>query len=53
MLAQDNPKIEHCERQPAHRWWLSETSQLADMTSIASIQCALAFVEVYDKIEIP
>lgn len=53
LIAQDKYHVEHFVRQPDNRWLLSETNRLEDTIHLPSIDCALALIEVYDKVEMP
>lgn len=52
LIAQTKPHIEHYVRQPDNRWLLAEAESLHDIVHLPSIDCQLALVEVYDKVEI-
>ena len=52
LIAQTKPHIEHYIRQPDNRWLLAEADSLGDTVQLPSIDCQLALVEVYDKVEI-
>lgn len=52
LVAQDKCHVEHCVRQPENRWLLSETDELKDTIHLSSIECNLALVEVYDKVDL-
>jgi Uma2 family endonuclease len=52
LIAQTKPHIEHYVRQPDNRWLLAEADSLHDTLHLPSIDCRLALVEVYDKVEI-
>ncbi len=53
LIAQDKYHVEHFVRQPDNRWLLSETNWLEDTIHLSSIDCDLALIEVYDKVELP
>lgn len=53
LIAQDKYHVEHFVRQPDNRWLLWETNRLEDTIHLPSIECALALIEVYDKVEMP
>jgi len=53
LIAQDKHHVEHFVRQPDNRWLLSETNWLEDTIHLSSIDCDLALIEVYDKVELP
>jgi len=53
LIAQDKHHVEHFVRQPDNRWLLSETNRLEDTIHLSSIDCDLALIEVYDKVELP
>ena len=52
LITQTKPHIEHYVRQPDNRWLLSEADSLSDAVHLPSIDCHLALVEVYDKVDI-
>jgi Uma2 family endonuclease len=52
LIAQAKHHVEHFVRQPDNRWLLSETNRLEDTIHLSSIDCDLALVEVYDKVEL-
>lgn len=52
IIAQTKPYIEHYVRQPDNRWLLAEAESLHDIVRLPSINCQLALVEVYDRVEI-
>jgi Uma2 family endonuclease len=52
LITQTKPHIEHYVRQPDNRWLLAEADSLHDTVHLASIDCQLALVEVYDKVDI-
>lgn len=52
LIAQEKHHIEHFVRQPDNQWLLSETYNLQDTIHLPSINCHLALVEVYDKVDI-
>lgn len=53
LIAQNKYHVEHFVRQPDNRWLLWETNRLEDTIHLPSIECALALIEVYDKVEMP
>lgn len=53
LIAQDEYKVEQFVRQPDGRWMLSDHRSPDDVVELASVQCALALSEVYDKVGIP
>ncbi len=53
LIAQDEYRIEQYVRQPDGRWMLSDHRLPEDVVNLASIQCALALREVYDKVSLP
>jgi Uma2 family endonuclease len=52
LIAQTKPHVEHYVRQPDNRWLLAEADSLSDTVHLPSIDCRLALLEVYDKVEI-
>ncbi len=55
LIAQNHPHIESYRRQSQsdQGWLLTECSGLASVFRLQSIDCQLALVEVYDKVELP
>jgi Uma2 family endonuclease len=53
LVAQDRCHVEHFVRQPDNRWLLSETNKIGDTIHLSSIDCTLALLEVYDKVNLP
>lgn len=53
LVAQDEYGIEQYTKQPDGRWMLSDHRLPEDVVNLASIQCALALREVYDKVSLP
>lgn len=51
LVAQDEPLVEHFSRLPDGRWALSAHRGMDAAVAIASIDCALALADVYDKID--
>lgn len=49
-VAQDEYKIEHHVKQPDGKWLLTDVRGIESTIKLASIECALAFSEVYDKV---
>ena len=52
LVAQKEPRIEQYVRQDGDRWLFVSTSGLESTLVLPSIQCDLALVEVYDKVEL-
>ena len=52
VIAQNKYHVEHYTRQPDNQWLLSETDDVRQTIRIASIECNLALVDIYDKIEV-
>jgi Uma2 family endonuclease len=50
LVAQDRPRIEHYRRQADDRWFYRLTAGLEASVEIASIQCTLRLVDVYDRV---
>lgn len=44
--------IEHYIRQPDNQWLLSEAKDLSAVVGLPTIQCSLALIDVYDKVDI-
>lgn len=53
LVAQDKPRIEHYSRQPDGQWLYSVADGLDARIEVAAIDCALALVEVYERVEFP
>lgn len=51
IVAQDKHHIEHYVRQPDNQWLLSETDDMEQTIHLPSIECNLALVDVYYKVE--
>lgn len=51
LIAQDRPHIEHYIRQNANSWLQTEMIGLTGTVELPSIQCALAIVDIYDRIK--
>ncbi|MPZ17485.1 MAG: Uma2 family endonuclease [Luteitalea sp.] len=52
-IGQSQPLIEHYERQPDESWVYLAVNDLAGTVSIASIECSLRLIDVYDRITFP
>ncbi len=52
LIAQDAVHIEHYIRQPDNQWLLSEAKDLSAVVDLPTIQCTLALIDVYDKVDI-
>mgnify|MGYP000937874141 FL=1 len=52
LISQHWPHVESYRRQPDHHWLLTESSGLDGVLRLESIDCELALVEVYDKVEL-
>lgn len=52
VVAQNKYHLEHYVRQPDDQWLLSETDEIQKTIHLPSIECDLALVDVYDKVEI-
>jgi len=52
LIAQDAVHIEHYVRQSDNQWLLSEAKDLSAVVELPTIQCTLALIDVYDKVEI-
>ncbi len=53
LIAQNRPHIESYRRQADQQWLLTECSELDGTLRLPSIDCDLALVEIYDKVELP
>lgn len=51
LIAQDQPLIEHYQRQETGEWLLREAAGLDAMLTIESIGCGLALRDVYEKVD--
>lgn len=51
LVAQVEPLVEHFSRMSDGRWALSEHKGMDAAVTIASIDCALALADIYDKID--
>lgn len=49
LISQDKCLVERYQRQPNHRWLLSEASSLQDVVELPTIGCVLALVDVHEK----
>jgi Uma2 family endonuclease len=52
LIAQDAVHIEHYIRQSDNQWLLSEAKDLSAVVELPTIQCTLALIDVYDKVDI-
>lgn len=50
LVAQDEYRVEQYVKQPDGRWLLSDHRSPGDVVELASVQCALALREVYEKV---
>ncbi|MFO1423883.1 MAG: Uma2 family endonuclease [Candidatus Competibacteraceae bacterium] len=50
LVAQDQPRIEHYQRQPDGRWLYSATDGLNAQVEISTIGCVLSLAEVYERV---
>ena len=50
LVAQDQPRIEHYQRQPDGRWLYSATDGLDAQVEITTIGCVLPLAEVYERV---
>jgi len=51
LVAQDSPSVEHYVRQPDDKWLLTPYKSLQSAIALASVDCTLSLVEVYDKVD--
>ena len=51
LVAQDQPRIEHYQRQPDGRWLYSATDGLDAQVEITPIGCVLPLAEVYERVD--
>ncbi len=52
VIAQDKHHLEHYVRQPDNQWLLSETDDMQETIHLHSIECNLALLDIYDKVNI-
>ncbi|MBC7929737.1 MAG: Uma2 family endonuclease [Rubrivivax sp.] len=52
VIAQNKYHVEHYTRQPDNQWLLAETDDIGQTIQIPSIECNLALVDIYDKVEV-
>ncbi|MDT5062467.1 MAG: hypothetical protein QOH63_2926 [Acidobacteriota bacterium] len=52
VIAQNKHHVEHYARQLDNRWLLSETDDIQTTIHLSSIECDLALVDIYDKVEV-
>ncbi len=52
VIAQNKYHVEHYTRQPDNQWLLAETDDIGQTIQIPSIECTLALVDIYDKVEV-
>ena len=52
LVAQEKCHVVHYTRQSNHTWLLSETHDVGDHLSIASIGCDLVLSEIYAKVSL-
>jgi Uma2 family endonuclease len=52
LVAQEEYKIEQYKRQPEGDWLLVETSSLAGVVDLRSIDCSLALIDIYNKVSL-
>lgn len=50
LVAQEEYRIEQYTRQPDGHWILTETSSLAGVVELPSIDCSLSLIDVYNKV---
>jgi Uma2 family endonuclease len=53
LVAQNEVRIDHYLRQPGGGWLMSSAMGLTARLRLESINCALALIEVYDRVEFP
>lgn len=53
LVSQTKPFVEHFQRQPNGQWLMTEVSGLDGELHLASIDCRLRLVEVYDRLKFP
>ena len=52
LVAQEEYRVEQYTRQPDGPWVLTETSSLEGVVELRSIDCSLALIDVYRKVEL-
>lgn len=53
LVAQDEYRVEQYVKQPDGRWLLSDHRSPEDVVELASVRCAFALREVYEKVTLP
>lgn len=51
LIAQKRCHVEHYARQSADTWLLTEFKQLDQVVDIRSIDCRLALIDIFEKVE--
>jgi Uma2 family endonuclease len=51
LVAQDTPSVEHYARQPNDKWLLTPYKNLQSAIVLASVNCTLPLIEIYDKVK--
>ncbi|MEZ4658525.1 MAG: Uma2 family endonuclease [Caldilineaceae bacterium] len=51
MIYQDSPRVEHYVRQSDGQWLFSETTNVAEIVYIPTIECDLPLSEIYDDVD--
>lgn len=52
MIRQDRLRVEHYSRQPDDRWLLTVLRQVQDVLVLPSLDCRLALVDIYAKVDL-
>lgn len=53
LVAQDERRVEQYAKQPDGRWLLSDNRSPEDVVESASVRCAVALRDVYEKVTLP
>lgn len=53
LVAQDEYRVEQYVKQPDARWLLSDHRSPGDVVELASVRCAFALRDVYEKVTLP
>lgn len=53
LVSQEEPRIEHFQKQPDHSWTKHTHDEMDAVVSLASINCSLKLADVYDRVVWP
>lgn len=53
LISQNNPTIEHFQKQSSSEWKKTEIEGIESVLKIASIECEISLTELYDLVEFP